>query len=377
MKKLLSVILLVAMLAVPFNGTVFADDSQEKEDYLVMFDGPAYNGLLNAFGVEGGDVVNEYELLDVAHLELTSDQADGLSNHPHIEHLEKNAEAHKVNQTTPYGIDQVQATEAQNQGHTGEGVDVAVLDTGIDASHEDLAANVQGGHSVFDDAENSDPYNDGDGHGTHVAGTVAAANNDTGVVGVAPQANLYAVKVLGNDGSGSYAGIAEGIEWSINNGMDVVNMSLGGPTSSPILEEFADLANEEGLLVVAAAGNSGSSLGWFDTVNYPAKYDSVMAVGAVDENNNRPSFSSTGPAVEIAAPGVDTLSTVPGNDYASLSGTSMASPHVAGVAASVWAEKSDLSNDELRQLLKDTAVDLGNEDHYGAGLVQVLDALNQ
>uniref|UniRef100_UPI002351CE5C S8 family serine peptidase n=1 Tax=Alkalibacillus haloalkaliphilus TaxID=94136 RepID=UPI002351CE5C len=106
---------------------------------------------------------------------------------------------------------------------TGEGVSVAVLDTGVDRSHEDL--NVAGGYSVFDDSENGDPYYDANGHGTHVAGTVAAVNNDLGVVGVAPEADVYAVKVLDNDGGGSYAGIAEGIEWAIQNDMDIINMS--------------------------------------------------------------------------------------------------------------------------------------------------------
>ncbi|WP_369405026.1 S8 family peptidase [Piscibacillus salipiscarius] len=220
------------------------------------------------------------------------------------------------------------------------------------------------------------PYNDGNGHGTHVAGTVAALDNNLGVVGVAPDAEVYAVKVLDSSGSGSYAGIAEGIEWAINNDMNVINMSLGGSVSSDVLKEFVDLAYQEGILVVAAAGNSGTWLGWFDTVGYPAKYESAMAVAAIDQSNNRASFSSAGNAVEISAPGVGVLSTVPGNSYDSYDGTSMASPHVAGVAAQVWAAKPNLTNVELRELLNNTAENLGSSFHYGNGLVQSFEAIS-
>ncbi len=366
----------LVLLLMPLQ-TGFAEEVklEAKSDYLVKFNGPADQGLLNAFGVEDHDVNHTFEKLPVVALSLTEGQAKGLLNHPQIEAVEQDAEVQAFAQTTPWGISHVQGTEAQDAGHTGNGVKVAVLDTGIDCSHEDL--NVSGGHSVFTDSANNDPCNDGNGHGTHVAGTVAALDNNVGVLGVAPQTDLYAVKVLSNDGSGSYSGIAEGIEWSIQNDMDVINMSLGGSQSSSILEDYTNLAYEEGLLVVAAAGNDGNRGGNNDTVGYPAKYESAMAVAAVDENNQRATFSSTGPAVEISAPGVNILSSVPGNNYDSYNGTSMASPHVAGVAAQVWAAKPDLTNVELRNLLNDTAQPLGDSNKYGSGLVQSLDAINQ
>ncbi len=369
-KKLLVLLSVLVLLLVPFQ-TVFADDSQsgKQDQYLVQFDGPAKQGLLNAFGVEEEEILHEFSLLPIYHLELTEQQAKGLKNHPQIKFVEKDAEAKAIAQQTPWGIPRVEGTTSQNNGYTGDGIDVAVLDTGIDRSHVDL--NVSGGYSVFGDS----PYYDGDGHGTHVAGTIAALDNNTGVLGVAPDANLYAVKVLDNNGSGSYSGIAQGIEWSIINGMDIINMSLGGPSSSSILQQYSDLAYNNGILVVAAAGNSGNSWGWGDTVGYPAKYDSVIAVGAVDQNNNRASFSSHGPAVELAAPGVGVLSTVPGNGYSSLNGTSMASPHVAGVAAQVWEAKPHLSNVQLRSLLQQTAQNLGNSNYYGSGLVKSYQAI--
>ncbi|MGP4072656.1 S8 family peptidase [Piscibacillus sp. B03] len=371
LKKVVVLLTALFLLMIPVQSA-FADEAsnQAKVDYLVQFDGSAEKGLLKAFGVEEDDIVHEYNQLPVYNVMLTEKQAEGLKNNPQIKYVEENAEAQSFAQETPWGVPHVQGTEAQDHGHTGDGVKVAVLDTGIDASHEDLS--VAGGHSVFDDS----PYDDGNGHGTHVAGTIGALDNNVGVVGVAPDAELYAVKVLDENGSGSYAGIAEGIEWAINNDMEIINMSLGGSTSSSVLEEYVDLAYEEGILVVAAAGNSGTFLGWFDTVGYPAKYDSAIAVAAVDQNNNRASFSSTGDAVELSAPGVSVLSTVPGNGYDSYDGTSMASPHVAGVAAQVWAEKPHLSNVELRELLNSTAQYLGDSYHYGSGLVQSFDAIN-
>ncbi|MDQ0253475.1 subtilisin [Evansella vedderi] len=377
MKKTLSVLFMLSLcfvLIVPSIGAQGVSSEGKSGEYLVQFNGPVNHGLLTAFGVSEEDVFHEFNALPVVHLQLTEKQAFGLSNHPKIKYLEENAEVQALGQTVPWGIPHVQGTDAHGEGYTGNGVKVAILDTGIDNTHEDL--NVQpNGHSVFSDADNSDPFYDGSGHGTHVAGTVAALNNNLGVLGVAYDAELYAVKVLNNSGSGSYAGIAEGIEWSIENGMDIINMSLGGSHSSSILKEFCDLAYDSGILLVAAAGNSGNRGGNNDSVGYPAKYDSVIAVAAVDENNNRASFSSTGPAVELSAPGVRVLSTVPGNDYASYNGTSMASPHVAGVAALIWAEKPELSNVELRELLRATAINLGGSNQYGYGLVQALDAI--
>jgi len=378
MKKYLSLFFVAVLLfSLTFSGVGFAQSPQNAKEYLVQFNGSVNKGLLKAFGVDNQDIIYEYQLLPVVHLELTEQQAKGLANNPHIKYLEENATAESFAESVPWGVPHVQGTTAQANGFTGSGVKVAILDTGIDLSHEDLSANIKGGFSVFDDAANRDPYYDANGHGTHVAGTVAAVNNNLGVLGVAYQADLYAVKVLNNDGSGSYAGIARGIEWSVQNGMDIVNMSLGGSTSSSILKEWSDLAYAQGVLLVAAAGNSGTRPGRGDNVGYPAKYDSVIAVAAVDQNNNRATFSSTGPAVEISAPGVSILSTIPNNGYASYNGTSMASPHVAGVAALLLENNSNLTNTELRELLQSSAKSLGTASQYGYGLVQAMDAINQ
>ncbi len=377
MKKTLAVLMVfVLSIALLIPVSAIQSANAEKQEYLVQFNGSAEKGILKAFGVKDEAVLHTYNLLPVMLLQLTDAQANGLLRHPQIQAVELNAEVQAYGQTTPWGIPHVQATTAHANGYTGTGVKVAILDTGIDRNHEDLFTNVKGGYSVFTDDANKDPYNDGSGHGTHVAGTVAAINNNLGVIGVAYNTNLYAVKVLSNSGSGSYAGIAEGIEWAVNNGMDIINMSLGGSQSSSILENMCNAANDAGVLLIAAAGNEGRRNGTGDTVGYPAKYASVMAVAAVDQSNNRASFSSHGPAVEISAPGVSILSTTPGNTYGSKSGTSMASPHVAGVAALVKGANKNLTNHQVRQILNTSAKYLGTWNHFGNGLVQAMDAIN-
>ncbi|MEM2849629.1 MAG: S8 family serine peptidase, partial [Candidatus Bathyarchaeia archaeon] len=217
------------------------------------------------------------------------------------------------------------------------------------------------------------PYpSDDNGHGTHVAGTVAALFNTIGVVGVAPKAYIYAVKMLDSSGSGTIAWAVQAIQWSVDNGMQILSMSWGASADYQALRDACKAAYDKGLLLVAAAGNSGSSSGTGDNVLYPAKYDSVIAVAATDQNNNRASWSSTGLAVELAAPGVNIYSTYKNNGYATLSGTSMATPHVSGTAALVWAKNPTLTNVEVRKILQNTATDLGasgRDSQYGYGLV--------
>ncbi len=242
------------------------------------------------------------------------------------------------------------------------------LDTGIDTSHPDLAGRVSQG---VDFTETGSSFDD-NGHGTHVSGTVAAIySNNSGVYGVAPSASLYAVKVLDSTGSGYLDWIIAGIEWAIANEIDVINMSLGTPSDVQPLEDACNAAYKADILIVAAAGNSGNKPGNRDTVEYPGGYASVIAVAASDSNDLRVSFSSTGPDVELIAPGVSILSSIPGDGYAYYSGTSMASPHVAGVAALVLAARPTLTNAEVRLILQQTAENLGlKQEHQGYGLVR-------
>ncbi|WP_173918387.1 S8 family peptidase [Halobacillus sp. Marseille-Q1614] len=357
------IFILTLALTAAFGGMVSADSKSKNspvEDYLVKFKGA------HALSIEslGGEVEHQYQYMNVVKAKLPEQAVKALENNPNVEYVEKDQEAKALAQTSPPGISQINADDVQATGNTGSGVKVAVLDSGIEAGHEDL--NVAGGASFV--SSEPDPFDDLNGHGTHVAGTIAGVDNNVGVLGVAPDVALYAVKVLNGEGSGAYSEIAAGIEWAIANDMDVINMSLGGSVGSSALKEAVDNAYESGILVVAAAGNSGK-FGPFNTIGYPAKYDTAMAVGAVDSSNKVASFSSRGNELEVMAPGVDILSSVPENSYDSFNGTSMASPHVAGVAALVMADDSSLSNQEVRNLLNETATPLGDSFDYGNGLV--------
>lgn len=349
-----------------------ADAISAKKDYLIGIKASVKDskGKANIISGAGGKVKHQYKYMNVVHASLPDQAAAALQKNPNVTFIEEDFEAQAIGQTVPYGIPQIKADAVQSSGVKGSGVKVAVLDTGIDASHEDL--NVAGGASFISSEPN--PFIDGDSHGTHVAGTVAALNNSTGVLGAAPDVSLYAVKVLDSSGSGTYSGIAQGIEWAVDNGMDVINMSLGGSQGSTALQQAVDQAYNKGVVVVAAAGNSGTK-GKRNTIGYPAKYSSVIAVGAVDAANSRASFSSVGSELEVMAPGVSILSTVPGNKYASFNGTSMASPHVAGAAALILSKYPNMSNIEVRNRLKNTAVRLGDPFYYGAGLINVQAAI--
>ena len=224
----------------------------------------------------------------------------------------------------------------------------------------------------------SDPLDD-NGHGTHCAGIIAAVDNDIGVIGVAPEANLYSLKMLDSTGSGYSSDLIAAIEWAIQthedadsaNDIQIISMSLGSDSGVTALETACSQAYAHGILLVAAAGNDGNIGGIGDTVDYPGAYNSVIAVAATDSTDKRASFSSTGPAVELAAPGVNIYSTYQGG-YASLSGTSMACPHVVGTAALVLAANPSFTNDNIRDRLAQTATDLGTfgrDNLYGFGIV--------
>lgn len=343
----------------------------EKKQYLVGFktNAKAFSAK-NMITTAGGEVEHVYSYMDVQLVTLPEKAALALKNNPNIAFVEEDAAVYATAQSTPWGVTHINAHKAHTANVTGSGVKVAVLDTGIDASHPDL--NVKGGVS-FVSGEPSG-LTDGNGHGTHVAGTVTALNNTAGVLGVAYNADLYAVKVLSASGSGSLSGIAQGIEWAIANDMDVINMSLGGSSGSTALKQACDNAYASGIVVVAAAGNSGTR-GNQNTIGYPARYSSVIAVGAVDSSNNRASFSSVGAELEVMAPGVSILSTTPGNSYSSFNGTSMASPHVAGAAALIKAKYPSLSASQIRDRLKNTTTPLGAAFYYGKGVINVEKAL--
>ncbi|MEK7848884.1 MAG: S8 family peptidase [Chloroflexota bacterium] len=288
-------------------------------------------------------------------------------------------------ESLPWGVNRIDADLAWGSV-TGTGVDIAIIDTGIDQNHPDLVGNLAGGRNFVAKGSTVDPnaWNDDNGHGTHVAGTAAAVDNTIGVIGVAPTARLWAVKVLDRRGSGYLSDVIAGIYWAADSGMEVVNLSLGikketldqYPNDRQALQDAVDYAYlTRGVVVVAAAGNEGAGT---DTVIYPARFDSALAVAATDSNDARAPFSSTGPSVDLAAPGVSIYSTYKGGAYATMSGTSMASPHVAGAAALVIQSLgSAWSNSAVVNRLTSTADDkgaVGRDSLYGYGLVDAQQA---
>lgn len=280
-------------------------------------------------------------------------------------------------ETVPAGVAQIKAPAAWDASR-GKAIKVAVLDTGIDGTHPDLAPNYKGGISFVPSETSPMDFNS---HGTHCAGTIAAAINNVGVVGVAPAAYLYAVKVLDRSGSGQFSWIIAGIDWCITNGIKIISMSLGAPSAPTAVETICNTAWSKGLLLVAAAGNSGHTpTGLPTSVGFPARYPNVIAVSAIDSGNVITSFSSAGPEVELCAPGLNVLSTVPGGGYGTKSGTSMACPHVSGAAALAWGGHRYTNNVTIRRLLAWTSDNLGNPGRdplYGYGRVDAEQAATE
>ncbi len=295
-------------------------------------------------------------------------KAQRLAKDPRVYALTPDQEVRAYAQSIPWGVARIGAPSTTAKG---AGVSVYVLDTGIKVGHEDLT-NLRGGYAVVKcRGRCKAAYDDDNGHGTHVAGTVAAVNNTLGVLGVAPAAELWAVKVLSGSGSGSISGIVQGLNWVLthNNGgkPKVVNMSLGGSgtddqngqycpanrSTNAFHNAIQKAVCDYGITVVVAAGNEGDN-----AANHtPAAYDEVITVSATTSQDDWPSWSNYGPDVDLAAPGVSVLSTwhTSSGAYNTLSGTSMASPHVAGAAALVLSRYPTYTPAQVKEALLQNA----------------------
>ena len=257
---------------------------------------------------------------------------------------------------------------------TGKGVTVAVVDSGS-GPHPDLAENLLPGRSFLNSAQTPDGDDiNTSGHGSHVAGIIAAAaNNGIGGSGVAPNAKILPIRVLDQAGEGTTGPVASGVRFAADSGAKVINLSLGGATESSSLTEAIQYATEKGALVVAAAGNGGPN----DVPKWPAALDLTIAVTAVDPSNNAPIFDQRGDYIDIAAPGVGIVSTAKG-DYVAQDGTSMAAGFVAGAAALLFAAEPRVTNTQVRDILLRTATDIGEPGRdltFGVGLINMVAAL--
>ena len=324
------------------------------------------------------EVLRRYAF-DAATVRLPEAAMSSLRRRPGVEYVEPELTMHALGpggcrsayrgagetDCLPWGIDRTDADLAHEQGYTGSGADVAVVDTGIDASHPDLP-NLGEGKGIVDSG-GDEPWDDDMGHGTHCAGIVGA---DGSIEGVVPDATLHAVKVLDSRGAGSTSDIAAGIEWVADQEYDVCSLSLGSGRRSRVVAEACQYAHERGVLVVAAAGNSGPCS---DCVGYPAAEEEVIAVSATSDDDTLARFSSTGSEVEVAAPGESVYSTTP-DGHAKKSGTSMACPHVSGLGGLLAAEGQDAET--ARETVGESAESIDLDDtESGAGLLDVAAAV--
>ncbi|MCL5070066.1 MAG: S8 family peptidase [Actinobacteria bacterium] len=355
---------------------IYAQDKSEesKQRVIVMFDQEvnikAQEALLKAFG---GENLKSLPIINGFFLLLPPSAKGPLASSNGVLSVENDEIAQITEDELPWGVDRIDAeivwggtAGALNvtTGAAGAGVDIAVIDTGIYYNHVDLDDNYRGGYDFVN--SDTDPVDD-NGHGTHVAGIIAAEDNGVGVIGVAPKANLYALKVLDSSGSGYYSNIILALDWSVNNNIEIVNMSFGGSVSSRSLQKACDNAYSSGVLLVAAAGNAGSA-----KILYPANYSSVIAVSATNQNDSLASFSNYGENIELSAPGVSIKSTFINDGYVTYSGTSMATPHVSGVAALVIAQGIAIGSASVRERLDNTAEDIGpagKDIYFGFGIV--------
>lgn len=387
-----------------------ANETSQQQAVIVIFENDASvnESVITTVGgtVTGGETV---DVIPVLFARVDKNAIQQLQTHPDVRRIERD-KAVKVppnkkdqrrtittsdpvrrtdaSEVVPWGISRTGASTAtRNINDTTESdVTVAVLDTGIDYDHEDLNESVVWGVDVVGELDfGIEEATDVNGHGTHVAGTIAARENGIGVVGTSPNVQLYSIQVLSENG-GTVSTLVEGIDQALkgpdgrmgtDDDADVISVSLGGQSRTVAEREAIERATNESVPVIVSAGNNGDGNPETDNVSYPARYEDTISVAAVNRNNKIPEFSSEGPSVDIAAPGVDTLSTYPNDNYVEFSGTSMAVGHVSGTVAMMIARDRidgtrDLTVEDIGAQLAATSKDIGpsgRDNFSGAGLV--------
>merc|ERR1719343_1827159 len=294
-------------------------------------------------------------------------------------HIKESIQIHRnlqsSGQATPYGVAMVKAMDVwKKYNNKGENVRICVMDTGVNRDHPDFDADRLFG---YDGEDLVQPWwRDVDGHGTHVSGTIAASNNNEGVVGVAPNAEIFTARVFSTNGQFYSSNIITALQACKDGGAKVISMSLGGPYAVGYeLQAYTDLHEKFGIITVAASGNTGGT-----DLLYPASYDNVISVASVDWNSDRSSFSTKNNKVDVAAPGSSILSTWGNGGYAAVSGTSMACPHVSGVVALMLSANPSATPAQIFAALEASSENPnteGRDNDMGHGIVNALAAVEE
>ncbi|MBM7577846.1 S8 family serine peptidase [Jeotgalibacillus terrae] len=360
MKHICSFLLL--LIPFVFIGSEVSGKQLEGE-FLIEFESEDGRQLIRE---AGGEIISYYENFNLAEARLSVSAYESLRQSELIHHIERNIEISLDEQFVEWGPMMIQAPSLWESDLTGRGVKIGIIDSGI-AAHNDLR--IAGGASFVNYTSS---YRDDNGHGTHVAGIASALDNQIGIKGIASGADVYALKAFDHTGTGTLSSMIAALDWAVKNEIDIVNMSLGSEYDSSAARRAIQQAEAEGVLMIASSGNNGQKSG--HEVSYPAAYPETIAVGAVDRNRNYASFSSIGPAVDLAAPGTDIGSTYLNDRYVRMSGTSMAAPYVTGAAALLMERYPAADSKWIKEQLLEATVDLGlkgRDIYYGEGLLQL------
>lgn len=373
MKKILFILSICFILAAPLH--IAATDEKEplmNQRVIVGFHNEIDLSILNGIPFE---IHHQYDQIKAISITIPYSSLLLLKENPKVAWVERDQIVKTNGQVVDWGHEPVGVAQSRKVQFTGKDVKVAVIDTGVNMKHPDLA--IAGGATFV---ENTTTYNDDNGHGTHVAGIIGAKDNDKGVVGVAPDADLYAIKVLASDGEGKQTDVIAGIEWAIEHDIDIINLSITSSIDSITLRKVLEQADEHGVIVTAASGNAekGIRQSVGSDIMFPARYPSVIGVGSINKQLHKSAFSYFGPSLDYAAPGEDIYSTyiIEGaqkNGYASMSGTSMATPYVTGTIALYMQAYPTLTMQQLKKAMQQKAIDLGDkgkDPYYGYGLIQ-------
>ncbi|MGM0470940.1 MAG: S8 family peptidase [Bacillota bacterium] len=363
----------------PEDNLTASENEDNFSQHIVICDGQLNEDELKArISNRGGQIIKQ--------LPLVNGYVCQLNDEPHINEVnstsgvkrvdedlileinnsnKKRCDEHPCQDQVPWGVKSVQGTAGWSNLNK---IKIGVVDTGIDLTHYDLIPVQEGKNIINPNQLPNDPH----GHGTHVSGIISARRNGIGILGVAPEIELYPIKTFNQNGTARISSLIEGIYWSIEQEIQILNMSFGVKEDNQTLKEAITKANEAGIIMIAAAGNDGTT-----PLQFPARYPEVISVGAVDKENQLAEFSNYGSGLDLVAPGVNIESTWKDNQFKELDGTSMAAPHVSGVTALLLSMFDQITPQQIKRLLLAGAKPLQSvaAEKQGAGLVNAVNSI--